>query len=461
MILHLLCLLIFILQCSVVYCEEIDGKALLKKGKEELDCKKYEEAIKSLSEAEKGFPILGDYALLWLSEAFHETDNYIESLKTIRNLLEKYPDSPIRKKARIKEIEEAEKVSEENVQQMFESYLKDYPTDTKIKYLFAKWLKKNDKMDVAKPIFKEIYISANSFSTLAYNELSPDEISVKDLIKRSSHLMEIRDFKSAESDLRLALEKDDGSLQNEIFQNLGLCLFKQKRYSEAAELFEKVNEKFWRTLSLYRSGDKEALTPALEDLIKSDDKRAGSILIAVASDNRRDGEIEESLKIYQEVIQRYPYVAEDAMWQIGWTYFIKGDYEKSAEIFTKLYEDYGDSKYLYWEARSIENTGKDASDLYQRLKKNEKDFYSVLSYLRTEKTPGQSNTEKLSLTIPPSFIFLPFNNEGYKNLKRFERIESLLELGLSDEALSELIQISKKITSLEDVLYLVSKFQNI
>ncbi|MGQ9570262.1 MAG: hypothetical protein ACUVUQ_05355 [Thermodesulfovibrionales bacterium] len=71
MILHLLCLLIFILQCSVVYCEEIDGKALLKKGKEELDGKKYEEAIKGLSEAEKEFPLLGDYALLWLSEAYH------------------------------------------------------------------------------------------------------------------------------------------------------------------------------------------------------------------------------------------------------------------------------------------------------------------------------------------------------------------------------------------------------
>src|SRR4030043_2234987 len=69
-IFHLLCLLMFILQCSIVYCEEVDGKALLKKGKEELDGKKYEEAIKNLSEAENKFPLLGDYALLWLSEAY-------------------------------------------------------------------------------------------------------------------------------------------------------------------------------------------------------------------------------------------------------------------------------------------------------------------------------------------------------------------------------------------------------
>ncbi|MGB9715424.1 MAG: transglycosylase SLT domain-containing protein [Thermodesulfovibrionales bacterium] len=459
MILHFLCILIFILHCSVAYCEWIDGKALLKKGKEELNEKRYESAIKNLSEAEKEFPVLGDYALLWLSQAYHETGNYAESLKTIRKLLERYPDSPIRKKARIKEIEEAEKVSGEDVQQMFESFLKEYPADTEIKYAFARWLKKNDKLGPAKLLFKEIFISGNSFSGLAYNELSTDDISVQDLIKRASNLMELRDFKSAESDLKSALEKDDGSLKNEILKTLGLCLFKQKRYTEAAELFGKVNEKFWKTLSIFRSGDKEALPLALEELIKSGDERAGTILIAIASDKRRDGEVEESLKIYHEVLERYPSVAEDAMWGIGWTHFIKGDYEKSAEIFTKLYEDYGDSRYLYWKARSIENTGKDASDIYLKLKKKDTDYYSVLSYLKTEKPQEQTNTKEIKV----DYRFSETTNlsENTIGLKKFERIEALLELGLSKEALSELIYISKKINSLEDILYLGSKFQTL
>jgi soluble lytic murein transglycosylase len=454
----------FILQCSIVYCEEIDGKALLKKGKEELDGKKYEDAIKNLSEAENKFPLLGDYALLWLSEAYHETGNHAESLKITRSLLKKYPDSPLRKKVRIKEIEEAEEVSEENLQQMFEFFIKEYPNDTEIKYAYAQWLKKTEKMDIAKSLFKEIYISANSFSGLAYNELCPDDIRVEDLIKRASNMMELRDFRGAESALRSALEKDNGTLQNEILKSLGLCLFKQKRYLEAAGIYEKVNEKFWRALSLYRAGNKEALDPAIEELIQTGDKRAGSILNAVASDKRRDGEIKEAMKIYRGVLEKYPSETEDALWGIGWTYFLTGEYEKAIDVFTKLYEDYEDNKYLYWKARSLEVSGKDASDLYNKLKKKDRDFYSVLSYLRTESPSEQSNTKKINVSSHPfnsTSTSHNLTNRENNGVKKFDRVEALFEIGLSKEALSELINLSKIITSTEDILYLGSRFQDI
>jgi soluble lytic murein transglycosylase len=454
----------FILQCSIVYCEEIDGKALLKKGKKELDCKKYEDAIKSLSEAEKEFPLLGDYALLWLSEAYHETGNHAESLRTTRTFLKKYPESPLKKKVRIKEIEEAEEVSEENLQQMFEFFIKEYPNDTEIKYAYAQWLKKTEKMDIAKSLFKEIYINANSFSGLAYNELCPDDIRVEDLIKRASNLMEFRDFRGAESALRSALEKDNGTLQNEILKSLGLCLFKQKRYLEAAGIYEKVNEKFWRALSLYRAGDKEVLNSALEELIQTGDKRAGSILNAVASDKRRDGEIEEALKIYQNVLEKYPSEAEDALWGIGWTYFLTGEYEKAIDVFTKLYEDYEDNKYLYWKARSLEVSGKDASDLYNKLKKKDRNFYSVLSYLKTERPSEQSNTKKINMSSHPfnsTSTSHDLTNRENNGVKKFDRVEALFEIGLSKEAMSELINVSKIITSTEDILYLGLRFQDI
>lgn len=466
----------FILQCSVVYCEEIDGKALLKEGKEELEGKKYEDAIKTLSEAKKDFPLLGDYSLLWLSEAFHETGNYTESLKTIRTLLEKYPDSPLRKKVRVKEIEESQKLSEENLQQMFDSFIKDYPNFIEIKYAYAKWLKKNNKMDIAKSLFKEIYISANSFSGLAYSELCPDDISVEDLIKRASNLIGFMDFKGAESTLRIALKKDDGTLQNEILQRLGLSLFRQKRYLEAAGIYEKVNEKFWRVFSLYRAGDKEALAPAIEELIQTGDKRAGFILNAVASDKRRDGKIEEALKIYQGVLEKYPSEAEDALWGIGWTYFLSGEYEKAVDTFTKLYEAYKDSKYLYWKARSLEASGKDASGLYNKLKKKDRDFYSVLSHLKTERPHEQLNTKGVNVPLKdtknngniPSSLYSTSPSTGhdlakggYRGVKKFDRIEALLEIGFSREALSELIHVSKSITSIEDILYLCSKFQGL
>lgn len=154
--------MLFTLQCSIVYCEEIDGKAYLKKGKDELESRKYDDAILSLSVAEREFPLLADYAMLWLSDAYHEKGNHEEALKTIRTLLKKYPDSPLRKKARIREIEEAEEVSEENIQQMFQSFIKDFPKDTDLKYAYAQWLKKNNS-DVAKSLQRDMYRCWPSF----------------------------------------------------------------------------------------------------------------------------------------------------------------------------------------------------------------------------------------------------------------------------------------------------------
>ena len=91
--------MLIILFCLPVYAGETDGREYLKRGKEQLENRKYEEAIASLSKAAKEFPLLGDYALLWLSDAYHENGNHDESLKTIRSLIKKYPVSCPRKKS--------------------------------------------------------------------------------------------------------------------------------------------------------------------------------------------------------------------------------------------------------------------------------------------------------------------------------------------------------------------------
>lgn len=449
--LHLLCLILltvhyplFTIHCSLVYGEEIDGKVYIKKGRAELENSRYEDAISSLSIAEREFPLLGDYALLWISDAYHEIGNHEESLKTIRTLLKKYPYSPLRRKARIREIKEAEEVSED-VGQMFESYIKDYPDDTEIRYMYGRWLKKEGKTDMARSMFKKIYVDAGPFSEMAYNELDSSQISVEDLIERASNLMKVMDFKGAESVLRSAMVKDNGRLKNEILKDLGLSLFRQKRYQEAAEIYKKATEKYWEVLSLYRAGEKEAFNSALNELLKTGDKRAGSILITVASDRRRDGKIEEAIKMYQDIMEQYPSETEDALWGIGWTYFLTGEYKRASEVFTKLYTNYNDTKYLYWKARSLEASGEDTLSIYHTLMKKERDFYNIMSYVKR----GKSFENTTPVTGAPA------------TAKKIDRIEALFELGFSKEALSELIYISKSAASIDDLLYIGSKFQEL
>jgi peptidoglycan lytic transglycosylase len=450
-----LIIILLIASALPVYAMETDGKACLKKGKEQLENKKYEDAIAPLSRAAKENSLLGDYALLWLSDAYHETGNHKESLKAIQTLLNNYPDSPLEKKARLREINESELTSEDNIQQLFESYTRDYKGDQEVKYLYAQWLKKNNKTEQAKKVFKELYIGAGPFSCMSYGELTPSDISVDDLVRRAANFMNAMDYKSAESALRSALSKDAEAMRKDILKALGYSLFKQKRYSEAAEVYRQAKEKYWEMRSRYRAGEKDTIESSIEELLSGDDKKLASILIAVASDKRREGKKEEAIDLFGKVKDSYATASEDALWGIGWTYYLNREYKEASDIFTKLYNRYSDSKYLYWKGRSIEAEGEDASQIFQQLPEKRRDYYSTLSHSK-----NRSGIERSSIT----------DNQRIKKMvtpvqkgmvKRIDRIDTLLDLGFSKEATAELIYLSKKTNSLDDVFYICSKLQEL
>ncbi len=449
--------MLLVLFCLPVYAGETDGGEYLKRGKEQLENGKYEEAVASLSKAAKEFPLLGDYALLWLSDAYHENGNHDESLKTVRRLIKKYPGSSLEKKARIREIKEAEEVSGDALQRLFESYIKDYPGDMEMKYFFGRWLRKNDGKERAKKIFKEIYVNADSFSGLSYVELGPSDISAEDLIKRASNLSNvIMDHKGAEAALRAALAKDEGGLRKRILTELGHSLFKQKRYQEAAEVYKQADEKYREMRSLYRAREKDIINASIDELLKTGDKRMASLLIAVASDRRRDGNAEGAIDLFQKIIENYPTEKEDALWGVGWSYFLAGEYKKASEVFTKLYNTYEDTKYLYWKGRSLDAAGEDASNIFSKIAEKKRDFYGAVSYGKTAygKTgdaAGRSSLKKTKTVIPVK------STTG----KRIDRIEGLLELGLLKEAVSEIIHVSKKTTSIDDMEYICAKLQEL
>jgi len=262
-------------------------------------------------------------------------------------------------------------------------------------------------------------------------------------------------YKSAESALQGALAEDNGTLEKEILRNLGLTLFRQKRYKEAAEMYKRVNERYWETRSLYRAGQKEVINAAMDDLLRSKDKRIGSVLTAVAADKRREGDTDEAVRLYRKIIDRYPSDKEDALWGIGWTYFLNGEYKEAYEVFAKLYSSYGNRKYLYWKARSLEASGEKATDLYASLLNNERDFYSLMTYRKIKAGNGKLVKDQSQK------IFKSHTSDASISQKKNARVEALLDLGFSREALSELIRLSKNMSSIEDVVYACSKFQEL
>ena len=243
----------------------------------------------------------------------------------------------------------------------------------------------------------------------------------------------------------------------EILKNLGQTLFKQKRYHEAAETYQKAKDRFWEVRSLYRAREKGVIDAALDEILKNGEKKFSPILLAIAADKRREGKPEEALRIYQTVMKRFPSETEDASWGIGWTHFLTGEYQRASEVFGKLYTTSNDSKYLYWKTRSLDADGKKDLKNDQISSGKGRDFYSVMFYVR-----NRGASEPSSLTQPRKIVnpMTPVKSTPLI-YKKVDRIEALLDLGLQKEALSEMVFLSKKTSSIDEILYICAKSQEL
>jgi len=429
----------------------VDGKHLFLKAKNDMDAGRYAEAVIGLSEAYKKLPVVGDYILLYLSRAHSELGNLDESNSLIKEILKNYPDSLLRKKARSMEIKNIISSGSSQGLEIFESYVKDYPADNEMKFLFAQALKNRGEDDKAKKIFKSLYVGSNGMlSKIAYSEFAPSDITVSDLIEKAANLMNVMKFKEAESVLREALIRDDGQHKSAILRKLGHSLFRQKKYKESAEIFEMAGEYYLRARALYRGGERTAFDLLVKELVSRGDKRAGALLMMSASEKIRNGEIDEALKLYKNIAAKYPSEAEDALWSSGWAYYRSGYYQKALNAFTELYSLYGSSKYRYWQARSLDGLGKETEQIYRQLAKKEKNFYGVLAHLRKE-TEVENRVVEINAD-PQTPILKPYSSE---------RIDILTELGMKKEAAAELINIARKADSFNKLVSVSLKLQEI
>lgn len=457
---------VFLVIFSAASGEDTDGKSFFIKGKSEFDAGRYAGAIENLSEAYKRLPVVRDYILFYLSRAYSESGNISESDLRIKELLKDYLSSPLRKKARGLEIKNLIASGEmPHNPEILESYVRDYPEDNEMKFLFARHLKDKGETERAKAVFKTIYLSSDGmFSKISYNELAASDITLQDIIEKAANLTNAMEFKKAESALRDALAKDDGQRRIEIIKKLGHVLFKQKRYKESADAYGKAGDHYLKAKALYRAGDKTGFEAVIRKLSSMDDKRVGSLLILAALDKRRNSEINEALNLYQTIKEKYPPEAESAQWGIAWTYYRAGSYQKALDVFTYLYDNYGSSKYLYWKAQSLEKAGGSVGHIYRQLAVKTQDFYGILAQIKNnggnEKVSGVQGfkgSDDGNQTLEPSNPRI-LEPSGYKPFKS-ERIEILLEAGMTKEAAAELSAIARKTTNPDELISVSLKLQ--
>lgn len=427
---------------------------IIKDGKDSLDRGDYKNAIIQLSKAIEDFDILSDYILLWRAKAYEGNGDINKAIADLKTIKENYKDTPLIKKIRIKEIELAKKKNDPELAKLFDSFVTDYPSEFSIKYAYGLFLKENKEAEKAKKLFREIYTSASSFSKDALNELSPSDIKIEDLIKRGENLNKAWLFSEAEKTFRDALQhlrtKNSG-LRTQVLQGLALSIFRQKRYKEAAALYKEVDDQYWRARSLLRAGDIDAFEAELAALTKKHDKRIVQILISYGTKKRREGNIEKALEILNNTLSKYPSEKEDILWTTGWTYYLSGNYKKASEIFSHLYDAFGSSKYLYWKNKCSEFLGETKIVKASTNKKTPeyRDYYGYLLLIKEKDSDFKIADINLN------------SANNHQSALNMERVEILKGLGLNQEAISELIHLSKKNPEPNKIIHLSSYLKNL
>lgn len=482
-------------------CSAINATSLLE-GKALLDAGRYEAAVEKFRLAYKETPVMNDYLLFFTAGAYSEMGRYGDSEITINELLKVYPETLLKKRARELQVRNNIKNCEERDDAavskqpgsgiktpaehkcgeacgFVEQYHADYPEDSDTAFLSAQFLKRHGKAEMAKKIFRQLYINNSPFSETAYKELKAPDLTTADLLAKASNFINSSEYRKAELLLRKILITSDSVLKGEIRRKLGLALFRQKKYKDAADEYLKLGDIYNTARSQYRAGEFEVFNKTVSGMMSAEDNRAGALLIALASKKRREGKTEEALKIYGDVKKMYSPLAEEALWNIAWTYYRRGDFNGALKTLKELKAHYSSSMYIYWMARCLENmpeeeaagAGETAETLYRQAA-TRKDFYGLLSKLRLRNGSGARQDFLKTLTgltagsEETAADSMPRQGNNLAAVKipdniarALERSNILLALGMKNDALLELFHVSDSVSDPQLLLYLGRKLQ--
>ena len=478
----------------LAYAEDLEGKSPLqvsvasadslsnlRRGKDLFDKAKYTEALERFKSAYDEIPVMRDFTLLMMAKAYNRTGRFDESGDSLRKLLDTFPGSVFTQRARTLQINslmyaaettpKEKRFSEKSATALthLESYVADYPEDVEMTFFLAQLMKKLGKIQKAKKLFIRIYTGVSPYSDSAFQELEPSDITLDDILSKASNLIKAFEHKKAETLIRKALQKGDASQNDELYRKLGLALFKQKKYREAAEAFLKGGDLYYSARSLYRAGNFTAFNEILSQLISMEDKRAGSLLLAYASTKRREGKKDETLNMYAELMKNFPHYREDALWGIAWTYYRAGNYTEASETLGELNDRYPNHRYRYWKQQS--NRGDSSDTVFPGIQNknplSQKDFYSLLTLMRDADQFSGRAIRQIAYTPPPDQAMTMSGQTSieFKGLppeirSSLERFRILVELDMREDAISELVRISNRVSKPDALVYLCHALQN-
>ena len=412
-----------------------------------------EKAESYMTEAVNAYPLLRDYSLKMLTDIYMAAEKYEKAAGSSRQI----HNSLLLQGARQSEIQALLflKKDKEAKEALFR-YVENYPYDWDNKLKLAMLIKDSGEVDKAVGLLKEIYINAVPLSDNAFKELNnlkADSFTKEEILKRAGNLFDKNNFQKAEIEYQKALTLADEFDKDRIIMDIGMCQFKLKQYSKSARTFEKVSTPeamYWQAYSYYRIDSMELFQEVKQKLARDHpgDERIALLLLMQAEDLRRQDKYTEAGNRFKEVLDNFSAKAEDALWGLGWTSYMSGDYKNAANYFSKLAafeksENY--YKYIYWQARSSERAevrDSEGHDFFSGLP-SDMSFYGYLIKMRSSSHIISEKTE-----IPR-----PARPHG----EIYDRIDALALFGMRDEAVNEIMDLLKRNKDKNDFFYLGNK----
>ena len=211
-------------------------------------------------------------------------------------------------------------------------------------------------------------------------------------------------------------------------------------------------EALFRLASLAWNRDEDRKSLRLFDLYSRRHPRgehAVESMYATARIQQEAGRYGDAARRFDRLARTYPQssLAPEAAWRVGWCEYRAGHPRKAAMIFDRIARHSSDVRAaaLYWKARSLENAGETAPEIYgELLREFPESYYGMLAERRTNRPEGSALTERApfsrSAPTPASF------RAASPQLARFDELRGM---SLRSLARVELLALARKATNVE------------
>ena len=380
--------------------------------------KDFNKAIEEFRKALNAFPKIKDYSLYYLFRMHKLRGEYDECKNDYDILIKEFPQSRWIDECMYSmgEIYFKQEKWKESIKSFYE-FNKKFPRSSFIPGSFFKMglsYAAFGEKDRAKEIFiflwiyyplsyeskeSENYLKENIYKIKILEDLVPPY----ELLIRAEKLFDGVRFRESASILKYILKGDfERYYKLKALRKIAECQKKEKEYLKALNTYKELiaeleKEKDQEELpeiylslakTCYQLNYDEEFNLVGNTLLKSfpDSPIKKEILYITGRYREDEKRFEDALKAFDEVLRvgGDEIYTEEALWHIGWIYYLRGDFEESAKYFLKqrkvLKKQENIDKALYWYLRSLEKNkeGVNAVKSFKMALQDDSSYYGIL-----------------------------------------------------------------------------------